>query len=462
VKGPTAVVLAAGKGTRMNSELPKVLHPVCGRAMVRYVVEALQEAGIDDIIVVVGYKEELVREELGNAGVEFVIQKDQLGTGHAVMEARDLLASRPGPVIVTYGDMPLLTAATFRGILEHHRQRKPAVTILTAVLDRHLPYGRVIRAGNASNARIVRIVEEKDATPDELAIREVNTGTYCFEKESLLTTLPDLDRSNAQAEYYITDIPEILARRGDLVQGWRLDDPDEALGINTRLHLADVEKTMRRRINIRLMESGVTLVDPDTAYIDAGVEIEPETVVEPNVIIRGKTRILSDCRIGPDTEVHDSIIGPSTTVVRSVIIESTTGCQCMIGPYSYLRPMCELADGVKVGAFCELKKAVVGKGSKIPHLSYVGDTCIGRDVNIGAGTITCNYDGERKHQTVIGDQAFIGSNANLVAPVNIGEYGYVAAGSTITHDVPAWGLAIGRARQRNKAEWVRRRFPAGN
>jgi bifunctional UDP-N-acetylglucosamine pyrophosphorylase/glucosamine-1-phosphate N-acetyltransferase len=455
-----AVVLAAGKGTRMKSGLPKVLHRVCGRAMVEHVLSAVKKAGVHKTILVVGHEAGLVTERVGG-GVEYAYQREQLGTAHALMQARCALERFDGDILVVCGDTPLIRPETLAGLVDAHRRGGNAATVLTAVLPDPAGYGRIIR--NAGGG-LVKIVEQKDATPGELAVREINTGVYCFRAEGLFDALAALGRDNAQGEYYLTDIIEYYAQRNKPVGAATIDDFSEVMGINDRCQLAAVEKIMRRRILDKLMQSGVTVMDPESTFIDDSVQIGPDTVIYPFTIIEGKSKIGEKCIIGPSSRLADSTLGNRVSVSNSVIVESAVGDDCNIGPFAYLRPGCVLDRRVKVGDFVEVKNSRLGDGCKVPHLSYIGDAEVGAGANIGAGTITCNYDGEKKHVTRIGEYAFIGSNTNLVAPVEVGARAVTGAGSTITRDVPPGSLGVARGKQKNIAGWAERkkRRPADN
>ncbi|MBE3588447.1 MAG: bifunctional UDP-N-acetylglucosamine diphosphorylase/glucosamine-1-phosphate N-acetyltransferase GlmU [Thermoanaerobacteraceae bacterium] len=448
-----AVILAAGKGTRMKSGLPKVMHRVCGRPMIQYVLEAVQGAGATKIVVVAGFGGELVARTVGDRA-EVVYQQEQLGTAHALLQAAPLLGDFSGHILVVCGDTPLITAATLSRLVDAHRAGAARATLLTACLDDPTGYGRVIRDGAG---RVSRIVEQRDASPDQLAVKEVNTGIYCFAAAGLFDALAALSPENAQGEYYLTDIIEHYVHQNRPVAAVAVDDPVEILGINDRCQLARVEGVLRRKVVEELMLSGVTVMDPSSTFIDRGVRIGRDTVVYPFTIIEGSTVIGTNCIIGPGSRLVDATVGDGVVIEQSVVRESKIGDNCSIGPYAYIRPGCVLEGEVKVGDFVELKKTTVGRGSKVPHLSYVGDATVGSGVNVGAGTITCNYDGEKKWPTIIGDGAFIGSNANLVAPVTVGEKAYIGAGSTITKDVPPGALGVARGRQKNIDNWSRRR-----
>lgn len=450
-----AVVLAAGLGTRMRSRKAKVLHEIWGKPMISHVVECYLAAGIQRIVVVVGHQGREVQEALaGYKHVEFAWQQEQLGTGHAVMQAQSNLAEFSGPVLVGYGDAPLYRPETIARLLNRHEAAGAACTILTAVYDDPHGYGRIVRDDTGA---FVKVVEEKDATPEQKRIQEINTGTYVFEKSALFDGLARISNDNAQGEYYLTDVPAILLNQGALVALEICQDAVETQGINTKVQLAQAAAVMKSRILEKFMLAGVTIVDPATTYIDPDVVIEPDTIVYPFTIIQGHTHIKSDSIIGPGARVIDCQIGSSVEIVQSTLVEAKIGDGTTVGPYAYLRPGTVVGANARIGDFVEVKNSNIGDGAKVPHLSYVGDADVGAYSNLGAGSITCNYDGKQKHRTVIGDRAFIGSNANLVAPVTIGEGAYIAAGSTITKDVPAKALGIGRARQLVREGWVEKR-----
>jgi len=455
MSGAVAVILAAGQGTRMRSKRAKVLHPLCGRPMLHTVVETVRRAGAGRIIVVVGHQAEEVKAACAGLDVEFVLQPEQLGTGHAVAQTEPLLAHHNGPVLVTYGDTPLFRPQTIAELLERHQQSGAAATVLSAVVEDPTGYGRIVR--DSATGRFLRIVEQKDASEAEAAIREINSGTYCFDAPSLFAALREVRPLNAQGEYYLTDVLSVLTRTGKPVQVVVARDAREVLGVNNRLELAQAEAVLRRRIVEEWMLAGVTVVDPDTVYIDPEAVLKEDAVILPFTFIRGRSVIGEDACIGPHAEIEDSEIGAGAVVERAVVRGSRVGPGCTVGPFAYLRPGTVLEAGAKVGTFVEIKKSVVGPGSKVPHLTYLGDATVGRDVNIGAGTITCNYDGFGKHPTFIEDGAFIGSNTNLVAPVRIGAGAYTGAGSTITRDVPPGALALERADQRVFEGWAARK-----
>lgn len=443
------VILAAGQGSRMKSRLYKVLHPVCDKPMVQHVVDQVSLVGIDEIFVVVGHGAEKVKKQLGN-GVTYVLQEEQLGTGHAVMQAESLLKDKDGVTIVVCGDTPLITKETLEALLFYHKEQAAKATILTAVADNPTGYGRIIRDNMGT---VHRIVEDKDATAEERVITEINTGTYCFDNASLLAALKRVGNNNVQGEYYLPDVIEILQSDNELISAYQTKDFDETLGVNDRVALAKAEKIMRKRINEAHMRNGVTIIDPENTYIGADVSIGMDTVLHPNTVIKGKTVIAEDCQIGPNTEISDSYVGNNSVIKQSIVSSSKVGNDVKVGPFAHIRPESQISDEVKIGNFVEIKKASFGRGSKASHLSYIGDAEIGIDVNIGCGSITVNYDGKNKHLTKVEDRAFVGCNSNLIAPVTIGKDAYVAAGSTITHDVPDKALAIARQRQTVKPDY---------
>ncbi|QDP38824.1 bifunctional UDP-N-acetylglucosamine diphosphorylase/glucosamine-1-phosphate N-acetyltransferase GlmU [Radiobacillus deserti] len=446
------VVLAAGQGTRMKSKLYKVLHPVMGRPMVQHVVDQLNALKLNDIITVVGFGSELVKEQLGEDS-SFVLQEEQLGTGHAVLQAKDLLANKEGTTLVVCGDTPLLTHDTLHALVAHHEKLEAKATILTALAPDPTGYGRVIR--NQAN-HVERIVEHKDANDEEKAVKEINTGTYCFDNQALFDALENVSNDNAQGEYYLPDVIQILQEQGEKVAAFQTEDFDETLGVNDRVALAEAEKLMKKRINEQHMRNGVTIIDPDHTYIGPDVKIEQDVVLYPGTILSGKTIIKTNAEIGPNSEIVDCIVGEETQIKQSVAKQSEIGNQVSIGPFAHIRPDASIGNEVKIGNFVEVKKAVIDDKSKVSHLSYIGDAEVGKDVNVGCGTITVNYDGKNKHLTKIEDGAFIGCNSNLIAPVTIGKGAYVAAGSTINKNVPEEALSIARVRQENKEGYVKR------
>lgn len=447
------IILAAGKGTRMKSSHPKVLHQVCGKAMVRHVLDAAEAAGSKRNIIVVGFGADEVRAELGNAA-EVVVQAEQLGTGHAVLQAEPLLRDERGTVMVLCGDTPLLTGALVKRLYEEHVKAGAKATVLTAVMPDATGYGRVIRTAAGD---VEKIVEHKDATEEERAVQEVNSGIYCFEKEALFSALKNVGCDNAQGEYYLPDVLSILRERGEKIWAVAADDYEETLGVNSRLHLAQAEKILRRRKNIELMESGVTLMDPDSTFVDSNVIVGRDTVIYPFTWLEGKTVVGEGCALGPSSRFTDAKIGNSVTAHFVYAHECEIESGATMGPYVHIRPDSHISNDVKIGNFVEVKNSKIGAGSKLPHLQYIGDCDMGAGVNMGCGTITVNYDGKQKFRTKIGDNAFVGCNSNLVAPVAVGDGAYVAAGSTITKDVPPEELAVARARQKNIPNWPDKR-----
>ncbi|MDT3416831.1 MULTISPECIES: bifunctional UDP-N-acetylglucosamine diphosphorylase/glucosamine-1-phosphate N-acetyltransferase GlmU [Brevibacillus] len=441
-----AVVLAAGQGTRMKSKLYKVLHPVCGKPMVQHVVDTLASMRVEDVIVVVGHGADAVRSRLGDR-VMYALQKEQLGTAHAVQQAVPFLQAKEGTTFILYGDVPLLSEETLTALLRYHEEQQAAATVLTAVVPDPTGYGRIVRS---ETGEVQAIVEHKDATPEERAIREINTGIYCFDNQKLLKALAQVKNDNAQGEYYVTDCIGILREAGEKVAAFEAVDPDETMGVNDRSQLAEAEAYMRKRIAVRHMKNGVTIVDPASTYIEADVVIGADTVIQPGTYLRAGTTIGADCVIGPQADLSNVQVADRVTISYSVMVDARVEADSTVGPFAYVRPGTEIGPSVKIGDFVELKNAKIGKGTKVPHLSYVGDAEIGEGVNIGCGTITVNYDGAVKHKTVVMDGSFIGCNTNLVAPVTVGQQAYVAAGSTITQDVPDEALAIARERQINK------------
>ncbi|WP_167629093.1 bifunctional UDP-N-acetylglucosamine diphosphorylase/glucosamine-1-phosphate N-acetyltransferase GlmU [Listeria valentina] len=447
-----AVVLAAGQGTRMKSKLYKVLHPVCGKPMVEHVVDQISRLNVDKIVTIVGHGAEDVRTHLEGKS-EFVKQEEQLGTAHAVLQAEELLANLEGTTIVVCGDTPLIESETIGALVKYHSEKRAKATILTTTLDNPTGYGRIIR----DDLGIVeKIVEQKDATEKEQRVQEINTGTYCFDNRTLFNALLKVSNDNAQGEYYLPDVIKILKDEDEVVAAYRMANFEESLGVNDRVALAEAARLMRHRINERHMRNGVTLVDPASTYIDVDVEIGQDTVVEANVTLRGKTKIGCDCVISNGSVFDGAEIGDRVHVRNSEIEDSKVEDDVVIGPFAHLRPGSEIKAGVKIGNYVETKKAVIGEGTKLPHFIYMGDAEVGKNVNVGCGTISVNYDGFSKFKTKIGDNVFVGCNSNLVAPVEIADNTYIAAGSTITEDVPEDALAIGRARQVNKAGYVKK------
>lgn len=444
-----AVILAAGKGTRMKSKLPKVMHRLAGKPMITHVLDLVTQNKIERSLVILGHGRVQIEEFLAGQ-TEIVIQAEQLGTGHALMQALPYLDG-VNNIVVLSGDQPLIRPETLAELIRIHTHIQGAATVLTAQFENPYGYGRVVKNGE----NFVKVVEEKDATLEEQAIREINTGTYCFNVSKLREALQKITPQNAQGEYYLTEVFDIFMTQGERIATYCTEDVNEALGINSRVQLAEAEHVLRERILKHWMDEGVTIIDPASTFIGCEVELSRDVVIEPFTTLKGKTRVAEDAILGPQTTLEDCICGTGCQVAYSVANKAQIGPRCNIGPFAYLRPGTVLEEGVKVGDFVEIKNSTIGQGSKVPHLSYVGDSQVGQSVNIGAGTITCNYDGINKHQTIIRDNVFIGSNTNLVAPVEVGEGAITGAGSTITKDVPAYALAVERSTQKLKENWVR-------
>jgi bifunctional UDP-N-acetylglucosamine pyrophosphorylase/glucosamine-1-phosphate N-acetyltransferase len=449
------VVLAAGQGTRMKSRLPKVLHRLAGRPLIEHVLQAAQTVSPATVTLVIGHGADLVRSfVVKRQNIAHVTQEPQLGTAHALQQAEAVLAGKRGTLILLSGDVPMLRAETLRRLVDTHLAAAAAATVVTAVVDRPYGYGRIVR----TKGRIARIVEERDASPEVRQIREINGGIYAFDLAPLFDALRGIASQNTQGEYYLTDLIAIYRRRKLRVETLLVDNPQEIRGINSRTELAEVSRIVRQTKNEELMAAGVTLVDPATTYIDPDVEIGADTVIHPGVAIEGQSRIGAACEIHSNVRIVDSEIADKVVIQNfCLILGSRIAERATIGPFAHLRPDNVVGEGAKIGNFVELKKTTLGAGSKANHLAYLGDATIGAKVNVGAGTITCNYDGTAKHPTVIEDGAFIGSDTQLIAPVRIGKGAYVAAGSSITEDVPEGALGIARGRQTNVAGWVERR-----
>jgi bifunctional UDP-N-acetylglucosamine pyrophosphorylase / glucosamine-1-phosphate N-acetyltransferase len=449
------VVLAAGKGTRMNSAQPKVLHRVAGRPLIDYVLTNARALAPRSTTVVVGHQAEILRAALSHQlGLTVVVQEPQLGTAHALMTAAEALSDARGTLVLLYGDVPLLSINTLKTLLERHTSTDAAATVVTAVVDNPHGYGRIVRAASAGQP-IARIVEEKDATAAERAIREINAGIYAFAIDGLFETLRRIASENAQGEYYLPDLVAIYRQAGRRVETVIVSNPDEIRGINSRSELAAVSSIVRHEKTTQLMDAGVTIEDPATAYIDGEVTVGADTILHPCVSLEGRTTIGSGCEIHSGARIVDSQIGDRVTILNhSVITGSRVEAGASVGPFAHLRAGSDVREGARVGNFVEMKKTVLGAGSKAGHLSYLGDATIGAKVNIGAGTITCNYDGAKKNQTVIGDGAFIGSDSQLIAPVTVGNGAYVGSGTTIREDVPDRSLAVSAGKQRNIEGWV--------
>lgn len=449
----TSVILAAGMGTRMKSKMPKVLHKVCGKPLSKWVIDASKAAGADTVCAVVGHKAETVKEVLGDV-CEFALQAEQKGTGHAVMQAIDVIKNSKGEVVILNGDTPLITAETINKTIEYHKNNGNQATVITAILDDATGYGRIVRDNDGS---VLKIVEQKDASEEEKKINEVNSGMYVFDAQALVYALDKITPNNAQGEYYLTDTLEILLSAGKKIGGYAISDNDEIRGINDRVQLNEAEKIMQKRINEYHMRNGVTMRNPESVYIEDGVEIGNDTEICQNVTIKSGTKIGSDCVIGSGSMLDRAVIHDGVDVLSSVILESEVDEGTHVGPFAYIRPNCHVGKEVKVGDFVELKNSNIDDGTKISHLTYIGDSDVGKRVNFGCGTVTCNYDGKKKYRTTIGDDCFVGCNTNFISPINVGDGVYIAAGSTITEDIPENSLSIARARQVNKEGWKDKR-----
>ena len=451
MNGVTAIILAAGEGKRMRSRRPKVLHPMCGRPLIGYALRVARTVA-DRLIMVVSAQADAVVAAAGE-GVTAVEQRERLGTGHAVLEAAGACRG-DATILVMPSDMPLLTAETFERLVGHHAESGAAATVVTALLAEPQGYGRVLR----QRGRVTRIVEEREATDDQKRITEINTSVYCFDARKLWPALAEVRADNDQGEYYLTDVIGILAHAGGRVEAITVQDVAEALGVNDRRQLATAAAIQRRRILDRLMESGVTIIDPATTYVDDAVTIGADTIVSPHVVIEGATTIGDECVLQAGCHVRSSRLGDRVLLrPYCVLTDAVVEDDAQLGPFCHLRPQAVIGSGAHIGNFVEVKKSRIGRGSKASHLTYIGDAIVGEGVNIGAGTITCNYDGVAKHETKIADRVFVGSNATLVAPLTIGENAYVAAGSTITRDVPPGALALGRGQQVEKPGWAERK-----
>ena len=448
------VILAAGMGKRMKSNSPKVLHPVLGRPMLSYVLDAVETLSPKRVVFVVGHGAQDIEKVSDSKKITYVTQSKQMGTGHAANCANSVLKSFKGNILILNGDFPLITTSSLKKFKNDHEQKKADLSILTALVDDPHGYGRIKRDQNDD---VIGIVEEKDATREERFIDEINSGTYCVKSSFLWNALKKINSRNKQSEYYLTDIVESAHKDSLKINGVLVSDSDEVMGVNDRAELSYVENALKWRVNEKLMRSGVTLIDPDATYVSPEVRVGRDTTIYPNTHIYGKTQIGRNCVIGPSTWIEDSRLGNGVTVKSSCYITNAAiKNDVSVGPFAHLRPEAQIMDGAKIGNFVEIKKSKIGRGSKVSHLSYIGDTAMGKEVNIGAGTITCNYDGVDKHKTVIEDNVFIGSDTMLVAPIKVGKGSTTGAGSTISKDVPEGSLAIGRARQTNIKDWNRK------
>lgn len=452
--GDTAVIImAAGKGKRMKSNLPKVLHNLAGKPILNYVLDTVDQLEAKRKILIVGYKSDHIRELIGDK-IEYVEQKEQLGTAHAVLQTKRLLSDFKGDVLILSGDVPFLTVKILKKLLKYHQANNFCCTLVSTILKNPKGYGRIIRD---KKGEINGIIEEVDLSAEKKKITEVNSGIYCVNKDKLFQALEKITPDNKQGEYYLTDLVEISLKEGLTVGNIIVNDYSEILGINSRLDLTDASRKVYQKTLQDLMLQGVTIVDPNSTFVERGVKIGQDTIIYPFTIIEKDTKIESECLIGPYSHLIDADIGKGVRVWASIIESSTVKEGANIGPYAHLRPETVVEKGAKIGNFVEVKKSIIGEDSKVSHLTYLGDAIIGKRVNIGAGTITCNYDGEKKHKTVIEDEVFIGSNNTLVAPVKLGKDSYTGAGSTITEDVPVGNLAIARSRQRNISGWRKRK-----
>lgn len=446
----TALILAAGEGKRMKSKKSKLIHLICGKAIVEWVYNAVAGAGIRDVVVVAGKKADQVMDCMKDrAG--FVMQNEQLGTGHAVMQAEHYFRDYEGLVFVLCGDTPLITHETVSNTIEEHIHRKNTATIVTAELVNPAGYGRIKRDGSGN---VLGIIEHRDASDAEREIREINSGMYLFSSKELFDSLKSIENNNDQGEFYLTDVIAVMKARGFKVGAFKMKNPEEVLGVNDRVQLCSAAEIIRKRILERHMLSGVTIMNPESTFIDEDVKIGMDTVIYPGVLLEGSTIIGEDCVIGPGTRLINTVVGDNTSISNSVAADSSIGNEATVGPFAYIRPESRIGSKVKIGDFVEVKKSVIGNRTKIPHLAYIGDSEVGENTNIACGVITVNYDGIKKSRTKIGNNAFVGCNVNLVAPVHVNDSSYIAAGSTITEDVPANALSIARSRQVNKQDWV--------
>ena len=447
-----AIILAAGKGTRMKSKYPKVIHKVCGKEMVNHVINVSKKAGVNDIVAILGHESDVVKERLSKDTM-IAMQTEQLGTGHAVKMAKEYINDED-TIVVLCGDTPLIKEDTLQRLFSYHLENGYHATVLTTKVDNPTGYGRIIRDNNED---LLKIVEQKDANEEEKAVKEINSGIYCFNGKSLREALDLIDNNNAQGEYYLTDTIYIMRDKGLKVGAYNGSTIEELMGVNSRVELSKAEEIMRKRINESHMVNGVTIIDTNSTYIESDVEIGNDTIIYPGVMLKGNTKIGINCTIEMNSSIENSIIGNNTEVMNSTIVDSIVGENTTVGPYAYLRPKSNIGNNVKIGDFVEVKNATIEDNSKASHLSYIGDAHVGKNVNIGCGVVFVNYDGKNKFKSIVKDGAFVGSNSNLVAPVTVEEDGYIATGSTITEDVPKSALAIARERQVVKEKWVEKK-----
>lgn len=447
-----AIILAAGKGTRMKSKKYKVLHEVAGKSMIEHVLNNVKQSGVNQIVTIVGHGAESVKETLGNQSL-YSFQEEQLGTAHAVKMAEEHLANKEGTTIVVCGDTPLITSETLQALIRHHESKQAQVTVLTASTFNPHGYGRIVRN---SDQTLERIVEEKDASEAERLINEISSGIFAFDNQVLFEKLEQVNNDSAQGEYYLPDVVSLILNDGEKADIYNTQNFEEIMGVNDRVMLSQAEKALQKRINHFHMKNGVTIIDPDTTFIGPDVEIGIDTTIEPGVRIGGYTTIGEEVLVGQFSEINNSTICSNANIKQSVVNDSVVGENTKVGPFAQLRPGSNLGAGVKVGNFVEVKKADLKDGAKVSHLSYIGDAEIGERTNIGCGSITVNYDGVNKFKTIVGKDVFIGCNTNLIAPVTVGDQSLIAAGSTITDDIPKESLALARARQVNKEGYLRK------
>lgn len=447
-----AIVLAAGKGTRMKSKKYKVLHDVAGKTMIEHVIDNVKQSGVEQLVTIVGHGAQNVKETLGDASL-YSFQEEQLGTAHAVKMASEHLKDKQGTTLVVCGDTPLITATTLKSMIEHHENTKAQATVLSATTENPFGYGRILRD---SAQRLTKIVEQKDASETERQINEISSGIFAFDNQILFEKLELVKNENAQKEYYLPDVLSLILEDEGIVEIYHTDDFEEIMGVNDRVMLSEAEKAFKKRTNEQHMKNGVTIIDPATTYIGADVIIGEDTVIEPGVKLVGNTVIGEDTIVGQYTEITNSKVGSNVTIKQSIINEAIVGDYTNIGPFAQLRPGADLGEKVKVGNFVEVKKSFVKTGAKLPHLSYIGDAEIGERTNVGCGSITVNYDGINKFKTIIGNDSFIGCNTNLVAPITLGDRSFIAAGSTITDNVPQDSLALARVRQTTKEGYLKK------